>query len=360
MGWAPAPITLMRTGPIAIVLLVAFAPVGVAAPAWAQTAAGEATTDLAREQFKEGVAHFDKGEFELARASFLQAYTLRKHPAILGNLAWSCFKSGHFLEAHRYFEQFLSDAPSITPAQRADVADGLNQTDAHLGHIEIAAAAGSDVSIDGEHVGTAPLPGPVAVDAGTHALRAVAPDGTASTQSVTVVASEKKVAQLAAAPPASPRPESTASAPEPAPESQPSSVWPENMLPIYIGGGLVIVSAAVAIGGAVAKQSAQSNANTEASELAASHATCPAPSGSTNADISACTTYANDNHQWNQDSTLANVAIGVGIVALVGTGVYWVLAKKQGTTTEPAAAMGPKVAPLVGPSFGGLSVSAAF
>jgi hypothetical protein len=351
----------MKTGPIAIVLLVSFAPVGVSAPAWAQTAAGEATTDLARERFKEGVAHFDKGEFELARASFLQAYTLKNHPAILGNLAWSCVKSGHFLEAHRYFEQFLSEAPSITPAQRADVADGLNQTDAHLGHIEIGAAAGSDVTIDGEHVGTAPLPGPVAVDAGAHALRAVAPDGAASTQSVTVVAGERKVAQLAAAPPASSPPESTASAPEASPESHASSVWPQNMLPIYIGGGLVIVSAAVAIGGAVAKQSAQSNANTEAGELAASHSTCPAPSGSTSAEINACTTYANDNHQWNQDSTLANVAIGVGIVALVGTGVYWILAKKEGTaTSEPAATMSPKVVPFVGPSFGGLSVSAAF
>src|SRR5580658_909715 len=337
MRWAPAPITRMRTGPIAIVLLVAFTPVGVAAPAWAQAAADEATTDLARERFKEGVAHFDNGEFELARASFLQAYTMKKHPAILGNLAWSCVKSGHFLEAHRYFEQFLSEATSITPAQRADVADGLNQTDAHLGHVEIAAAAGSDVSVDAEHVGTAPLPGPIAVDAGAHTLKAVAPDGAASTQTVTVVAGERKVAQLAAAPPASPPPEGTASAPEPARESRASSVWPENMLPIYVGGGLVIVSAAVAIGGAVAKQSAQSNAQTEAGELAAFHATCPAPSGSTNSEINACTTYANDNHQWNQDSTLANVAIGVGIVALVGTGVYWVLAKKEGTaTSEPA------------------------
>ena len=55
------------------------------------------------------------------------------------------------------------------------------------------------------------------------------------------------------------------------------------------------------------------------------------------------------------------IHLGVGIVALVGTGVYWVLAKKQGTTTtEPAAAIGPKVVPFVGPSFGGLSVSAAF
>src|SRR5579863_3631396 len=138
----------MSTRLLALVLLVSLVPVAVPARVWAQSAAEDANTALARSRFKEGLAYFDSGRYELARAAFLQAYTLKKHPAILGNLAWSCVKSSHFLEAHRYFEQFLSESPNITAAQRADVADGLSQTNARLGQIEIPAAAGSDVSVD--------------------------------------------------------------------------------------------------------------------------------------------------------------------------------------------------------------------
>ena len=66
------------------------------------------TTAVARSRFKEGVDFYDKGQYEQARASFLQAYALKKHPAVLLNLAWSCLKSGHALEAEHYFKQFLS------------------------------------------------------------------------------------------------------------------------------------------------------------------------------------------------------------------------------------------------------------
>src|SRR5580658_5564456 len=97
----------MRTRSVAVALLVAFAPAVAAIPARAQSAAEDPTTDMARARFKEGVGFYDKGQFEQARASFLQAYALKKHPTVLLNLAWSCLKSGHTLEAEHYFKQFL-------------------------------------------------------------------------------------------------------------------------------------------------------------------------------------------------------------------------------------------------------------
>src|SRR5579862_8601780 len=98
----------MRHRFIAMSLLLALAPAATAAPCWAQ-GADDATTTTARARFKEGVEFFDKGDFEQARAAFLQAYALKKHPAVLLNLAWSCLKSGHPLEAQKYFEQFPND-----------------------------------------------------------------------------------------------------------------------------------------------------------------------------------------------------------------------------------------------------------
>jgi hypothetical protein len=349
----------MRTRLFALVLLASFVPVTAASPVWAQSAADDANTTLARARFKEGVAYFDTGHYEQARAAFLQAYTLKKHPGILGNLAWSCVKSGHFLEAHRYFEQFLTESPTITAAQRADVADGLNQTDAQLGHIEIPAAVGSEVSVDGDRVGTAPLPGPVAVNTGAHTINVRAPNGATSTRSVTVLAGERKAVDAQATPPPAP----VAAAPPPELEPQPhrSGFWPANMIPIYVGGGLVVVSAGVAIGALIARQSAQNNANTEARELTLDDVPCPAPSAATSSQVSACATLASDNAQWNQDATAADIAIGVGVAAIVGTVVYWIVAtKRDDATTDPATAMDTKVVPFVGTSFGGLSVSTTF
>src|SRR5579883_3077497 len=125
----------MRAPRFALALLIALAPGAYAAPVFAQAGAEDPTTAMARARFKEGVEFYDKGEYEQARAAFLQAYALKKHPAVLLNLAWSSLKSGHTLEAEKYFKQFLSDAKDITDKQRADANDGLSQARAKLGHI---------------------------------------------------------------------------------------------------------------------------------------------------------------------------------------------------------------------------------
>ena len=72
-------------------------------PAHCGRASDDALTKAARARFQEGVEAFDKGNYEAARASFKQAYALRQHPAVLLNLAQSCLKSGHYLEAAKCF-----------------------------------------------------------------------------------------------------------------------------------------------------------------------------------------------------------------------------------------------------------------
>src|SRR5580700_2027872 len=134
---------------IAAALLLSTAALTAPVASWAQGASDEATTTMARARFKEGVMYYDKGQFELARASFLQAYALKRHPAILLNLAWSCVKSGHALEGARYFKQFLTDSKDVTDKQRADVNDGLSQARAKLAQVDVTGAAGLDVTIDG-------------------------------------------------------------------------------------------------------------------------------------------------------------------------------------------------------------------
>src|SRR6516225_8166354 len=111
---------MRKPRPIALALLLTLAPAAFSPVAGAQSSAEDPTTAMARSRFKEGVDFYDKGEFEQARLSFLQAYALKKHPAVLLNLAWSCLKSGHALEADKYFKQFLVEGHDITDKQRSD------------------------------------------------------------------------------------------------------------------------------------------------------------------------------------------------------------------------------------------------
>jgi hypothetical protein len=375
----------------------------VVTQAHAQSAAEDPTTEMARARFKEGVGFYDKGQFEQARASFLQAYALKKHPAVLLNLAWSSLKSGHILEAEHYFKQFLTDSKDITDKQRADANDGLNQAHAKLGRIEVAAAAGTEVTVDGEKAGTTPLSDPILVEPGAHTVKFKGADGTTDTDSVTVLAGEKAIARFAktasAAPPAAAAtpPPAAGGETEPPPPPPPSEETPKasetppakesvstsshrdllsppaTLAPVIVGGVVVLGSVAVAITMLVSKNTAQSKATDTATQIA-SHggASCTPPKlqdGVPNSQsagapslldqiATACSQYQADNDDVNTDATIGNIALGVGAVALVGTVIYWVVADRK--NDSPSTGFHPVVTPFVGRSEGGLSLISSF
>lgn len=138
-------------------------------------------TESARRRFQEGVRYFDKGKFEDARASFLQAYALRRHPAVLLNLAQSELRSSHPVEAARHFAAFLRDASTATAVERAEAEKALAQLRAKLGRIQPTVnTAGAMILIDGEQVGESPLPEPVDAAVGQHTVEARLGDRVAS------------------------------------------------------------------------------------------------------------------------------------------------------------------------------------
>ena len=279
----------MKPCPVAVAFFLSVLPPALVAPsAWGQAASEDPTTNVARARFKEGVDYYDKGQYEQARAAFLQAYALKKHPAVLINLAWSCLKGGHALEAERAFRQYLADSKEINEKQRADANDGLTQARAKLGRIDITAPAGTEVTIDAEAVGTAPLADGVAVEPGPHTVKMRGPDGAVETESVSVGAGEKVSARFnrastvapgpVSAPPIPAPPAEAAPSPPPAAEGEsgpgssiasPSASPPGptehgemSVAPFFVAGGLVLAGAFVAVyWGVIAKNAAQDNAN---------------------------------------------------------------------------------------------------
>ncbi len=388
-------------GLLAALLFLSLPPATlVSTPAYAESGSEDPTTAAARARFKEGVEFYDKGQFEQARAAFLQAYALKKHPAVLLNLAWSCLKGGHALEAERYFKQFLSEGKEITEKQRTDANEGLTQAHTKLGRIEIMAPTGTEVTIDGERVGTAPISDLISVEAGAHTVKFKGADASVETESVSVMGGEKVVAKFTktapavvpAPPPAPPppaQPEATSSPPPPVSKSSDEGASPidnsgphEKEAPVstHHGPGLfapprnvapVIVLGVLAVGAGVTagltgvyfKNQAQDNANQTAASIESNappgqaQGVCNHPP--TSGFASACSLYTQDNNDVNTDATIGNFALGGAIAFGAGALLYWMFADKEYESTA-AAAPKPVVTPVVGRGFGGLSIGGQF
>ncbi len=396
----PGRIRFVKLRPIAAALLLTFAPVAVAAPQLQAFQADDPGTVAARARFKEGVALAEQGRYEDARAAFLQAYALKKHPDVLLNLADSCLKSNHVLEAERYFSQYLREATDAKPEKRAAADKGRTDARAKLGRIEVSAPPGTEVTIDSDRIGTTPLDGPVFVEAGAHTVKLKGPDGAAETQSVSVLAGQQQTARFGkgatvpATPPGPTTPPSTPPAtPGEPPATPPASTGtgatvppggdtsgagasidtgtkkksnlfapPNNLVPVFIGGGVTLVSFGVAIAvGIISKGSAQDAANKVAADIkkhGGTSGTCLAPKAGPTDFTTACNALNSDNNDVNTDATIGNIAFGVGIVAAIGTVVYYLAAPKKDPAEKKA--MTPIVTPIVGAHVGGLSIGASF
>lgn len=362
-----------KTRRIAAAVLFTFLPATVSLPALAED---DAATVQARARFKEGVEAFDKAKYEEARLAFLQAYTLKKHPAVLLNLAQSSAKSGHHVDAARYFQQFLREASTATPQQRRDAEAGLAEVRQRLGRIEVVAPAGTEISLDEQgKIGSTPMDA-LDVEPGPHTVKS-------PTESVTVtaVAGQKVEAKLGASAPAgtaapalAPAAEAATSEEDLAPARDTGTTKhtnllapPEDLTPVWIGLGVAGVGLVSAITFAIFKSDAQSKSNDVAAAIRKAATARGIPTkGACNAGVadfaSACKTLDDNNSKVDTNAAVANVSLAVAGAGLVFAGAWYLLAPKA--SDEPKAAartpQRPVLAPYAGWGNAGLSLSGEF
>lgn len=351
------------------------------APSGALAQGDDAVTKQARARFQEGVEHFDKAQYEAARASFLQAYALKRHPAVLLNLAQSSLRSGHPREALRYFQQYLREAQNIQPQQRKDADTGISEANAKLGHIEVIAPPGTAVTVDGsERMGNTPLAEPVAVEPGPHTVQ-IGSD----TVSVTVGEGQTEQARIGPPPATAPTPPPPGSQPPPA-GSAPSGdaapppatggatstrtnifAPPENMTPVWIGLGVGTAGLASAIVFAVAKGQAQDSADEVANDIRVAaekrgrSATGICNDPSAQADFAAaCALLQSNNDKVDTNATIANISLAVMAVGYIGAGAWYVFAPKPDSGAKTGAATVRSVHPFPTRDGGGLAVVGTF
>lgn len=134
-------------------------------------AQSDGETEVAKERFKEGVKHYDAREYDKARLAFLQAYLLKPHPTVLLNLAQCELRSGRPAEAADHFAKYIRENPNADALGHARAGfEDARQRVAEL-NVEVT-APGATVIIDGTEVGRSPLPNVLYLMPGRHAIGA--------------------------------------------------------------------------------------------------------------------------------------------------------------------------------------------
>src|SRR4051812_13932908 len=144
-----------------------------AAPSARASSDDDAAVAMARERFKEGVTFFDQKQYDKARVAFLQAYALKKHPAVLLNLAQSELRCGHEVDAAKHFSAYLRESTTTSDAERQAAEAGLSATKSAVALLDVNVdESGAEIYVDGSLEGSSPLPGPLYVNPGTHTVEA--------------------------------------------------------------------------------------------------------------------------------------------------------------------------------------------
>lgn len=370
------------------------------------SAQDDVTLSMARERFKEGVSYFDKKDFAKARVAFLQAYALKKHPAVLLNLAQSELRSGHEADAAKHFAQYLREHKDATDSERQGAETGLMAAKALVGEVSLDVdLAGAEVYVDGDLEGAAPLPGSLYLSPGTHELSA-RKEGKTTKSEVTATAGQATNVSLklgAAARPVSARNPGTSPEPDaevPAEEEKHSRKgfipWVTSTPGAMIGVGLTGVGL---IGGgafAFASKSSYDSADTIANQIADKavltdgkpdrKGVCVDPEswlaktkvwgGTSASQVAArqdrarqyednCNKYNDTVKPGDTFKTLAIVSFAVAGAAAVGTVVYYFVDSKEDDQAKKEGkhrAAKPRIAvlPIYQPGFAGGLVSGTF
>jgi len=110
--------------------------------------------------FKEGIAAFDRRDFEAARVAFLQTFALKPAaPVVRRNLGLAEIYSGHYLDGARRLARVFHTTDDGSSEDRARMLESLKKAEAHLERVSLEVnQEGAEIWVDGVDLGTSPLP----------------------------------------------------------------------------------------------------------------------------------------------------------------------------------------------------------
>jgi hypothetical protein len=148
------------------------APPAAAAPQ-APPPLAESLTGMAKAEYGAARILYDDGDFQGALQKLKSAYDLSKDARLLWNMA-ACEKNlRRYSEVVRLIDRYLTEGAAVVTAEdRTSAAELLETVKAFVSAVSVEVSEpGATIAIDGEKVGTSPLPGPLQVDMGHREIR---------------------------------------------------------------------------------------------------------------------------------------------------------------------------------------------
>lgn len=229
-----------------VLLVAAFAGSAHAGPPRAPEPTDPATAE-ARQWVKRGTEEYEKEHWQAAYEAFLKAWELKKHFAIAANLAESEMHLGRWVDAAEHWKFNLANLPADRADRRGDAETRLAECRAHVTVVRVTVSVeGANISLDGNAIGTSPLPDETWLAPGHHVLVASREGFSTASREFDSGEGESRDVTLTLEPPKMPAavPEAPAPAADRAPP--PQSVVPPRT--VVLLGGAAVTLAVVGVG----------------------------------------------------------------------------------------------------------------
>jgi tetratricopeptide (TPR) repeat protein len=146
--------------------------------------------DPVKVHFDQGVALYNDGNFSAALAEFEAAYTLNPAPYILNNIGLAQKGLFRYPEAIATLQKYILDSTNISADQLKQTQRVIAEMQALLSPITFdVTPAGAVIAVDGHAIGTAPLPAPVQIAAGSYTLEVTHEGYATARRDLTIAAS---------------------------------------------------------------------------------------------------------------------------------------------------------------------------
>jgi hypothetical protein len=152
-------------------------------------------TDDAKADYESGKLLYGDGDYAGARVKFFAAYELSHDPRLLWNVAVCEKGQRHYAKVVVLVKKYLDSAGDVLSADdRKDAQDLLSAIESFTVDLSISVnEPDAQISIDGESVGSSPLPGPLTVDIGTRQIELQKPGFVPFSQSLPVGGNKQAV-----------------------------------------------------------------------------------------------------------------------------------------------------------------------
>ncbi len=327
--------------------------------AFAQTSQSSADENArARELFRQGAAAMKEGKFQDARKALQQVWIIRQSYDVAAILGQVELELKAYRDAAEHLDFALRNlAPRESAETLANIKTGLVSAKQHVGELRLTVnEARVPITLDGKDVGSSPLASSIFVEPGSHVVRAQLSSDRVASQTIQAVSGNAYTVELtlpveSASTPIAP---SSGLGEPPHPPARPDNVSDApSIVPVVVGGSIVLAGLGLGIGYRVA-------ASSKFDDLQALQEKNGPNGCNTGAAASAdCDAAKSAGESVDVRRNISTASFVVAGAALVGTAVYWLWPR---SSTEAAAARRPifSVSGAPAPHGGSLFVSGSF